>query len=119
MFIDYGENSSKIGMVVGDYGIELPIEIEIEGTNIEGNDNLVMKIFKDVNEEPLIEKTFSDVVDNTLKFKLTKDESDKLVEGYYYYTIDWFRTGSFLGNIIKEEEFIVVGKAGNKNESKN
>lgn len=103
--------NTKIEMTEGDYGIVLPIELEIEG-ELTPSDKFSFKIFKTINEEPIIEKVFSDIDNNTIEFQLTKAESELLEVGSYYYDIDWYQENLFLNNIIAKAKFKVLEKAG-------
>lgn len=103
--------NTKIEMTEGDYGIVLPIELEIEG-ELAPVDKFSFKIFKEINEEPIIEKVFSNITNNTIEFQLTKEESELLGVGTYYYDIDWYQENLFLNNIIAEAKFKVLEKAG-------
>ena len=109
MFIEYDDDTT-IGMIEGDFGIVLPIEIE--GIEITTEDQFSIKIFKNINEEPIITKTYSNISDNTIEFELTKEESQLLKKGYYYYDLDWYQVNKFLGNLIANARFKVLEKAG-------
>lgn len=112
MFKEYDDDTT-IGMIEGDFGIVLPISITLEeGETITPQDQLSMKIFDRNSEEPLITKNFNNIINNTLEFKLTKEESKLLKVGTYRYDIDWFQGESFLGNITADAKFKVLNKAG-------
>lgn len=104
-----------IKMTEGDFGIVLPIEIEAE-TELTADDGFSIKIFKDINTEPLITKTYSGIKNNTIDFKLIEEDSLKLKVGTYKYDLDWYQEGSFLANIIAKASFKVQEKAGLVNE---
>lgn len=109
MFIK-SSNELEIKMIEGDFGIVLPIEIE--GITISNDDELSFKIFENINEVPIISKTYNNISDNTINFKLTKEESQLLKVGYYFYDIDWYKGESFLGNLVAKETLSVLEKAG-------
>lgn len=109
MFIEYDDDTT-IGMIEGDFGIVLPMEIE--GIEITAEDQFSIKIFKNINEEPIIPKTYSNISDNTINFELTKEESQLLKKGCYYYDLDWYQGNKFLGNLISNARFKVLEKAG-------
>ena len=112
MFIEYDDDTT-IGMIEGDFGIVLPINITLEeGETITPQDQFSMKIFDRKSENPLVEKTFNNITNNTMNFKLTKEESNLLKVGTYYYDIDWFQGENFLGNITAKAKFKVLDKAG-------
>ena len=102
---------TKISMTERDFGIVLPIELELN-SEITSKDNFSIKIFKKINEEPIIEKTYSNIIENTINFQLTEEESKLLEVGSYYYDIDWYQENSFLNNIIAKAKFKVSEKAG-------
>ena len=106
------EENKRIEMIEGDFGITLPIEINIEGTELTSTDKFVLKIFKEINEDAIIEKIFENVTNNTIELKFTEDENSKLKVGRYYYDIDWFQEDVFLSNILARKRFIVNEKAG-------
>lgn len=108
MFIEYDD--TKIGMIEGDFGIVLPIEIE--GIDIDEEDKFSIKIFKKINEEPIINKIFENITDNTINFELTKNESELLETGCYYYDLDWYQGEKFLSNLVSKALYRVLEKAG-------
>ena len=104
--------SLLIEMVEGDWGEELPLEIESE-SEITSSDNFIIEIFKDVrSREPIITKKYSDIQNNTINFRLTQEESEKLKVGTYYYNLDWYKENSFLSNVIRSKMFKVIVMAG-------
>lgn len=109
MFIEY-DDGTTIGMVEGDFGIVLPIEIE--GIEISSNDQFAINIFEKVNENPILTKNYNNISNNAIEFKLTKEESKLLKVGSYYYDIDWFQGESFLINLTAKAKFKVLDKAG-------
>ncbi len=108
---------TEIKMTEGDFGVALPIEISVE--QLTADDVFSIKIFKSINTEPLIIKEYSNIKDNIIEFKLTKEDSLKLSVGKYKYDLDWYQGESFLENIIAKENFIVEEKAGVVNENSN
>ena len=104
--------SLLIEMVEGDWGEELPLELETEN-EITSSDNFIIEIFKDVrSREPIITKKYSDIKENTINFRLTQEDSQKLKVGTYFYNIDWYQENNFLSNIVKSKMFKVIDKAG-------
>lgn len=101
------EENKTITMVEGEFGVSLPITIV--GAEMTDEDNLLFTI-KNADNEEIINKQFTNIIDNTIDFVLTKLESDKLKKGYYFYSIDWFRNDEFMANIINGEIFHVEGK---------
>lgn len=104
------EDKKKIEMTEGDFGIVLPISIS--GIELNGSDKFSLKIFEEIDGEPIITKTFENIVDNTLELQFTQEESQKLEVGSYYYDLDWFQDDTFLSNILRARTFKVNDKAG-------
>jgi hypothetical protein len=120
MFIENEAYPLRITMTEGDFGITLPIEIETKkGETITENTDFIIKIFKKINTEPLISKTYSDIENNTIEFSLTQEESSRLPTGDYCYDLDWYQNGVFMCNLVRAEEFVVEEKAGGVNGSSN
>ena len=101
-------NGKKIIMTEGDYGLSLPITIN--GTTFEPNDNIKLVIKRVANGEEVLSKNYSNIENNTFEFILTEEESKLLTPFDYVYTLDWFRDGKFLCNIIKDGAFQVEDK---------
>ena len=101
------EKNKTITMVEGEFGVSLPITIV--GTEMTDEDNILFTI-KSADNEEIINKPFTNIIDNTIDFALTKLDSDKLKKGYYFYSIDWFRKDEFMANIINGEIFHVKEK---------
>lgn len=113
-----GNNPLGIEMVEGDFGLVLPIIIESDSGTIFGSeDEFTIKIFKSINTEPIINKTYSNITNNTIDFELTESESLLLPVGIYYYDLDWYENGVFMCNILAKENYVVLEKAGIVNES--
>ena len=109
------DESLLIEMVEGDYGLTLPITLNVDDTVFNSEDQFAIKIFKEVDGEPLVSKEYSNINNNTIEFSLTQEESNKLPKGRYYYDIDWFQGNSFLGNVVGKKVFKVLDKAGGVN----
>lgn len=114
MFIENDDDySSTIRFIEGDYGITLPIELELEnGESITNNDSFVINIYDKVDGKKIITKTFSNIQENTLPFQLTEQESQLLPVGKYYYDLDWYQNNNFLCNVVAKAKIFVNGKAG-------
>lgn len=104
------EEKKKITMTEGDYGVVLPISIG--GIELTCNDKFALKIFKEIDEEPILTKTFENIIDNTLELQFTEEESKLFEVGSYYYDLDWFQDDTFLSNILRARTFKVNDKAG-------
>ena len=104
----FNVKNGNISMVEGDYGLELPITIT--GTII-SSDETIELIIRDNSGEIKIDKFYNNIVDNTINFSLTKQESGKLTSNKkYFYSLDWYRNEDFLGNILNGLEFNVEEK---------
>ena len=118
MFIENEAYPLRITMTEGDFGITLPIELITEDEKIiTSADEFVIKIFKKINTEPLVTKTYSNVENETIEFNLTEEESSLLPVGDYCYDLDWYQNGVFMCNLVRAETFVVEEKAGVVNES--
>ena len=104
------EEKKKIEMTEGDFGIALPVEIE--GIDVSNADKFVLKIFKEINGQAIIEKVFENITNNTIELSFTQEESEKLEIGDYYYDLDWFQEDVFLSNILAKKRLKVSDKAG-------
>lgn len=110
-------DKKKIEMVEGDFGIDLPITIELENDEVIGeNDMFKVSIYKGINGELIVEKSYSLDEENTFNLNLNETESRKLKVGYYKYDLDWYCGNTFMNNIIAKENFVVKEKAGIINE---
>lgn len=112
------EETNKLEMIEGDFGIILPIELEVNtDETITSEDSFSIKIYKEINGQAIIEKEYDNLEDNTINFQLSKQESSKLSVGRYFYDLDWYQGNTFLGNIIAKASLTVREKAGVPNES--
>lgn len=112
------EQDKKLEMIEGDFGLILPIELEVDDEEtITPQDSFSIKIFKEINGQAIIEKNYSNLQDNTINFQLSKEESERLSAGRYFYDLDWYQGNIFLGNIIAKAYLTVREKAGVPNES--
>lgn len=102
-------NDTNLQMTEGDYGIELPVTIN--GTTLASTDSLKFTFKTAVNGEVIMEKDYTNIVDNTADLELTETESALFPAGVYIYTLDWYQSGSFMCNIISGSTFKVVDKA--------
>ena len=104
------EEKKRIEMTEGDFGIVLPISVS--GIELTKNDKFSLKIYKEKDGEPIIEKIFENIENNTLELQFTEEESKKLEIGDYYYDLDWYQEECFLSNILANRKFTVKDKAG-------
>ena len=99
-------NGNNLQMAEGDFGIRLPVTIN--GTEIGAEDSLKFTFKAKKNGTVLLEKIYGNVVDNTVELEFTEEQSNRFGVGTYVYSLDWYRDGSFLCNII-ENAFLKVG----------
>lgn len=102
-------NWLNISMVENDFGIELPMTIN--GVTFGAQDSVKLTIKDANNGNTVLEKTFSDISDNTIGIVLTSAESELFTVGSYVYCLDWYQDNVFLCNIIESATFTVVDKA--------
>ncbi len=96
-------------MAEGDFGVELPITFS--DVTLDNADEMKLTIKASVNGDAIIEKTFSNITENTINLVLTEEESSLLPVGSYVYVLDWYQNGAFLCNAIPIAAFKVVEKA--------
>lgn len=101
--------SYGIQMVEGDFGIELPMTIT--GPTFTASDEIKLTIKTSLNGRTILEKTYTNIQQNTIRIELTSSESDLLPVGKYVYSLDWYQDGLFMCNIIPISVFMVVEKA--------
>ena len=101
--------STQLEMVEGDYGLALPFTIS--GVTFGENDSLKFTFKRTRNGEIVLEKNFNGITDNTVSLELTESESALFKPGMYVFSLDWYQSGSFLGNVISNGVFKVVDKA--------
>lgn len=110
--------NTKIQMTEGDFGIVLPISIVLENDEtITSQDTFAIKIYKDTNKNRIISKEYTVDENGDINFELTQEETAKLPIGEYKYDLDWYDSNNFLVNLIGDEVFSVIEKAGKPNES--
>lgn len=102
-------SGNDIYMTVGDYGIELPITVS--GATFDTADTLLIVIKTGISGDTLLEKTYEDIENNTIRLVLTDEESAALGVGNYVYRLDWYQDDEFLCNIIPYAKFKVVTRA--------
>ena len=102
-------NGQDLKMTEGDWGIQLPVTID--GTTLTANDELKLTIKTAINGDIVVEKTFSNISQNTVNLVFNAQESALFSVGTYVYALDWFQNGAFVCNIIPAAMFKVVEKA--------
>ena len=93
-------------MTRGDFGVQLPIRVS--GVAFAASDSVKVTI-KSVNAV-VIEKSYTNIANNTVNLELTEAESALLPIGNYKYSLDWYQNGAFMCNIIPFADFKVVDK---------
>ena len=96
-----------LSMVDGDYGIALPFTFD--GITPAASDSMLLTIKAVDGTTALIEKTFENPVSG-ISLELTEAESALLPVGVYNYSLDWYRNGVFMCNIIPTAFLKVVDK---------
>lgn len=100
---------TDLKMVEGDFGIKLPISVD--DATLTANDVLRLTIKSAMNGETLVEKEYTNIQNNTIDFEITEAETELLPVGVYVYSLDWYQSGAFMGNLIPSSIFKVVDKA--------
>lgn len=100
-----------VSMAEGDYGIILPVEIEIEGVTLGTLDSIKIVFRTSINGDLILEKNYDGIENNTVNLEFTEDESALFPVGSYVYGLDWYQSGNFMCNIITSSPFKVVDKA--------
>lgn len=103
----WSANGIDIKMCEGDFGITLPITIT--GATFAAEDTVKLAIKS--GEGTIVAKEFSNIQQNKIDLTLAETESASLPVGNYVYTLDWYKNGAFLCNIIPRAAFRVVDKA--------
>ena len=101
--------NQSLMMTEGDFGVQLPVTIS--GVEFSAADSVKFIIKSVVNGSVIIEKTFTDITDNTFNLDITEAESALLKVGSYVYALDWYQSGAFMCNIVQIGSFKVVEKA--------
>lgn len=102
-------NGQDLKMCEGDFGLILPVTIS--GATFSAQDEVKMTIKDGMNGETVIEKTFSNISQNTVNLEITEEETALLPVGAYVYSLDWYQDGAFMCNIIPCASLKVGDKA--------
>lgn len=105
----WSANASKISMVEGDFGVELPITVD--GVTLGENDSVRITFKTAKNGQTILEKDYTDISANTVPLELSAAESALFAVGEYVYSLDWYQAGNFLCCLIPAAVFKVVEKA--------
>ena len=104
----FAPNTRDIQMTVGDYGVKLPFKFKY--ITIANDDYFKFTIKTGVDDEPLIEIDITDIENNKVEIELSKQDSDKLSVGTYFYNLDWYQDNNFNCNLIRLAKFEVMKK---------
>lgn len=99
------EETKKIKMNKGDFGLFLIFTLD----EIQEGSNFKLKIYN--NEENILEKDITDVTGNQVNLSLTKEESDKLNEGTYYWSFLQYIENTLQNTILIDKLFEVEAGA--------
>ena len=102
-------NGYNLTMAEGDWGISIPLTIN--GVTFTEHDEAKLTVKDAVNGNVLVDKTYTNISENTVNFMLTEAESELLPVGSYVYLLDWYQDGAFMCNIIPSATLRVVEKA--------
>lgn len=104
----WGANGTNLTMAEGDFGISLPFTFT--GVTFAAGDAVKMIVKADNGStETLVEKTVSDLTDG-FALELTEAETTLLSVGSYVYSLDWYRDGVFMCNLVPCGLWKVVDK---------
>ena len=103
-----GKNSTDLTMCEGDYGVSLPFVIV--GITIGSQDSVLLTIKKTKNGSPVIEKEYTNIINNTIDISFAEDETMMLKVGNYVYSLDWYKDGNFMYNIVNNSKLKVEDK---------
>ena len=102
-------NGHNISMAEDDFGVGIPLSLK--GMTLGAQDSIKVTFKDKVNGNVVLEKDFSNIVDNKVNIVLTEEESALFPVGSYVYLVDWYQSGNFMCNIILSATFKVVDKA--------
>ena len=102
-------NGHNISMAEEDFGVGIPLNLK--GMTLGAQDSIKVTFKDKVNGNVILEKEFSNIVDNKVDIVLTEEESSLFPIGSYVYLVDWYQSGNFMCNIILSATFKVVDKA--------
>ena len=96
-------------MTEGDYGIKLPVTVN--GAELQENDTLVFTFKTAKNGTTKLTKTYTITDSNTVDLEFDDTDTAVFAVGSYVYSLDWYKSGEFLCNLISSAVFRVVDKA--------
>lgn len=99
-------SGTSLTMTEGDYGVRIPFNFADIAFSA---DDTIRFTFKTVpNASVVLTKDFVATDETALIF--TAEETSLFPVGSYVYSVDWFRSGTFLYNLIANASFKVVDK---------
>ena len=104
----WSANGSSLQMCEGDYGVAIPMKVRC--VTLDALDSVKVTIKTGTNRATVLEKTYTNVSNNTVNFQLTAAETAKLPVGDYIYVLDWYRSGTFMYNLLPAAALKVVDK---------
>lgn len=99
-----GEKPLDIEMFEGDFGEILTINI-IEGEILE--DDILRFIIRNSSHEEIINKAVN-VIENSFEFSLTKEDTNLLTCGNYYWGLKQYRDNILVDTLTANNKFKVV-----------
>lgn len=105
----WNTNGNAIRMVEGEFGVDLPLTIT--GVTLTANDEIRLTIKRGRQGVVAVEKSYSNIQDNTINVRLTESESSAMGVGKYRYSLAWYQEGVFLCYLIEKAPFEVVDAA--------
>lgn len=97
---------NDLQMDEGDFGVALPFIVK--GTTLTAADCMRFVFMDGQSGETVIEKSFTDIQENTVDLVLTEAESEQLPAGAYVYDMEWYQSGVFQCKLIQNGIFKVV-----------
>ena len=97
---------NDLQMDEGDYGVALPFVVK--GTTLTAAECMRFVFMDGQSGETVLEKSFTDIQNNTVLFILTQEESAQLPGGAYVYDLEWYQDGVFQCKLIQNGIFKVV-----------
>ena len=101
-------NGKNISMAEGDFGRALPARCI--GAELTAADTIKFTFKDKPNGDTILEKNLTPL-DGVVTLQFTAAESALFPKGMYAYSVDWFKSGVFMSNIIPMGIFKVVDKA--------
>ena len=104
----WGADGINLSMCEGDYGISLPFSFS--GVTFANNDAVKLTVkAASGSTATVLDKTVSNLT-NGFALELTEAESALMPVGNYVYSLDWYRDGVFLCNLVARGLWKVVDK---------